>query len=193
MSAVDRLQSRLNALKNPAPAASAPALTKETVQAVVPADAPTPVKTPAPAAAATVTATPIKKALTIQEPAPESPLEAITDATPAEPVKRGRGRPPGSKNKTDGTELVVGAPVLTSPDYRFKEVTVRMVGKLNMGHYQSLDIEVTQTMEYQGDPNEAFMRVTAMVRDQLNAALESVAGRTVQAPVPAEVISSTKR
>jgi hypothetical protein len=68
-----------------------------------------------------------------------------------------------------------------------------MVGKLNMGHYQSLDIEVAQTMEYQGDPNEAFMRVTAMVRDQLNAALESVAGRTVQAPVPAEVISSTKR
>ncbi len=190
MSAVDRLQSRLNALnalKNPATAAApAPALTKEAVQAVVPADAPTPVKTPAPAAAATVvTSTPIKKALTIQEAAPEP--------TPSEPVKRGRGRPPGSKNKTDGTEPVAGAPVLTSPDYRFKEVTVRMVGKLNMGHYQSLDIEVAQTMEYQGDPNEAFMRVTAMVRDQLNAALESVAGRTVQAPVPAEVISSTKR
>lgn len=217
MSAVDRLQSRLNALKSPAPAAApAPALTKEAVQAVVPADAPTPVKTPAPAATTVVTSTPIKKALTIQEAAPEpTPLapaafagerdsdraaEAALDAmaaaknAPAEPVKRGRGRPPGSKNKTEGAEVAPAmAPVLTSPDYRFSSCTVRMVGKLNMGHYQSLDIEVAQTMEYQGDPNEAFMRVTAMVRDQLNAALESVAGRTVQAPVPAEVISSTKR
>jgi hypothetical protein len=68
-----------------------------------------------------------------------------------------------------------------------------MTGKLNMGHYQSLDIHVSQTADYSGDPNEAFMKLTDVVKKQLDAALEGVAGRTVQAPVPAEVLGSTKR
>ena len=68
-----------------------------------------------------------------------------------------------------------------------------VTGKLNMGHFQSMDICVSQTADYRGDPETAFIRVTDVVKKQLDAALESIAGRTVQAPVPAEVLNSTKR
>ena len=68
-----------------------------------------------------------------------------------------------------------------------------MTGKLNMGHFQSMDICVSQTADYRCDPNEAFTRVTDVVKKQLDAALENIAGRTVQAPVPADVLNSTKR
>ena len=68
-----------------------------------------------------------------------------------------------------------------------------VTGKLNMGHFQSMDICVSQTADYRGDPETAFIRVTDVVKKQLDAALESIAGRTVQAPVPADVLNSTKR
>ena len=128
-------------------------------------------------------------------------------------VKRGPGRPPGAKNKpkaavetllagaagTGGIQVLVDAlkpapvPEKQAEHYTFKTVTVSMTGKLNMGHYQSLDIHVSQTMEYAGSPDEAFTRCAAIVKSQLDAALENVVGRKVEDPVPADVLASTKR
>ena len=68
-----------------------------------------------------------------------------------------------------------------------------MTGKLNMGPFQSLDVHVSQTADYTGDPSEAFAKVTDLVKKQLDAALENVAGRTVQDDVPPQVLMSTKR
>jgi hypothetical protein len=120
-----------------------------------------------------------------------------------EAPKRGPGRPPGAKNKAKAvnvvtpdehaaamTEAVAG---ISGDPLTFRTVTVTMTGKLNMGHFQSMDICVSQTADYRGDPETAFIRVTDVVKKQLDAALESIAGRTVQAPVPADVLNSTKR
>ena len=93
---------------------------------------------------------------------------------------------------SEARENVVRSPA-TDGVVTFKSITVTMTGKLNMGHFQSMDICVSQTAEYTTDPNEAFTRVTDVVKKQLDAALENIAGRTVQAPVPADVINSTKR
>jgi CRISPR/Cas system-associated exonuclease Cas4 (RecB family) len=189
MLATDRLRARLNSTAA-APAAPAP-------QAVTPPDAPAPVKnferkleiqTEAPAAPPPPPAAPAP----VETPAP-APAQA--EAPPVAP-KRGPGRPPGSKNKpkeptTEELIAAQGSPAVNA--IVFRSVTVAMTGKLNMGHYQSLDIHVSQTADYSGDPNEAFMKLTDVVKKQLDAALEGVAGRTVQAPVPAEVLGSTKR
>jgi len=137
-------------------------------------------------------------------PKPEAPA-APAETTPV--VKRGPGRPPGAKNKpkaavetlpagatgTEGIQTLAPAPEKQAEHYTFKTVTVSMTGKLNMGHYQSLDIHVSQTMEYAGSPDEAFTRCAAIVKSQLDAALENVVGRKVEDPVPADVLASTKR
>jgi CRISPR/Cas system-associated exonuclease Cas4 (RecB family) len=194
MLATDRLRARLNSTAT----ATAPA-----PQAVTPPDAPAPVKnferkleiqaeTPvAPPAPAPMPPPPAAPA-PVETPAP---IPAQAEAAPVAP-KRGPGRPPGSKNKpkeptTEELIAAQGNPAVNA--IVFRSVTVAMTGKLNMGHYQSLDIHVSQTADYSGDPNEAFMKLTDVVKKQLDAALESVAGRTVQAPVPAEVLGSTKR
>lgn len=145
---------------------------------------------------------------------------ATVDASPATTAattevavpKRGPGRPPGAKNKPkeepvtllnaeyapdraawkEAAKNVVRSPA-TDGVITFKSITVTMTGKLNMGHFQSMDICVSQTADYRCDPNEAFTRVTDVVKKQLDAALENIAGRTVQAPVPADVLNSTKR
>ena len=129
-------------------------------------------------------------------------------AGPAEPTpapKRGPGRPPGAKNKkaadtlpegstgTGGLEQAIGAIGNPRPSVVFKTVTVSMTGKLNMGHFQSLDVHVSQTADYTGDADDAFRLVTATVKKQLDAALENVAGRKVEDEVPPQVLMSTKR
>lgn len=129
-----------------------------------------------------------------------------TEPTPAtvEASKRGPGRPPGAKNKKAADTLPEGSTgtggiaqavkdLVEKPSITFKTVTVSMTGKLNMGHFQSLDVHVSQTADYTGDPSEAFAQVTDLVKKQLDAALENVAGRTVGEPVPPEVLMSTKR
>lgn len=130
-----------------------------------------------------------------------------TEPTPAtaEAPKRGPGRPPGAKNKPKDETIVDAAlkadtqdktlvlSVVEKPSITFKTVTVSMTGKLNMGHFQSLDVHVSQTADYTGDPSEAFAKVTDLVKKQLDAALENVAGRTVQDDVPPQVLMSTKR
>jgi CRISPR/Cas system-associated exonuclease Cas4 (RecB family) len=192
MLATDRLRARLNSTATaPAPQAvtppDAPAPVKNferklEIQAEAPVAPPAPAPMPPPPAAPAPVETPM-------------PIPAQAEAAPVAP-KRGPGRPPGSKNKPKEptTEEVIAA--LGNPAVNaivFRSVTVAMTGKLNMGHYQSLDIHVSQTADYSGDPNEAFMKLTDVVKKQLDAALEGVAGRTVQAPVPAEVLGSTKR
>lgn len=137
---------------------------------------------------------------------PTAPASAST-STPETP-KRGPGRPPGAKNKPKEPVTLLSAdykadkaawteaaaPASTgAPAITFKTITVTMTGKLNMGHFQSMDICVSQTADYRGDPEAAFLKVTDVVKKQLDAALEGIAGRTVQAPVPAEVLNSTKR
>ena len=133
-----------------------------------------------------------------------APAAAPSDETP----KRGRGRPPGAKNKpkdvnvvtpdehaaalSEARENVVRSPA-TDGVITFKSITVTMTGKLNMGHFQSMDICVSQTAEYTTSPEEAFLQVTNVVKKQLDSALETIAGRTVKAPVPADVLNSTKR
>ena len=143
----------------------------------------------------------------------DAPHTTPAETTPIIPPKRGPGRPPGAKNKpkaavetlpagaagTGGIQVLVDAlkpapvPEKQAEHYTFKTVTVSMTGKLNMGHYQSLDIHVSQTMEYAGSPDEAFTRCAAIVKSQLDAALENVVGRKVEDPVPADVLASTKR
>lgn len=84
------------------------------------------------------------------------------------------------------------APTLLTK-FQPKQVSVSMTGKLNMGHFQSLDVQVGQVADFEGDANEAFVQLMTLVKKQLDAALESVAGRTVQAEVPASVLNSVKR
>lgn len=160
------------------------------------------------------------KKLVIQEAAPEPTPEALSKpsaepsadvtstvtAPPAatEAPKRGPGRPPGAKNKSKAAEalppgstgtggIAEAVAGISGDPLTFRTVTVTMTGKLNMGHFQSMDICVSQTADYRGDPETAFIRVTDVVKKQLDAALENIAGRTVQAPVPADVLNSTKR
>lgn len=231
-SALDRLKARLNtAPMPPAQKAVVDAVKAMPVQSIVPPDAPA----PAPVEkfmAVPPPKEPIKKVLTIQEAAPEaSPLpspeeveaakievqqlEARGPLSPEQAAvvsKRGRGRPPGSKNKPKAEAVtllnaeytpdraawkealgnVVRSPA-TDGVVTFKSITVTMTGKLNMGHFQSMDICVSQTAEYTTSPEEAFLQVTNVVKKQLDSALETIAGRTVQAPVPADVLNSTKR
>ena len=224
-SALDRLKARLNtAPMPPAQKAVVDAVKAATaVQSIVPPDAPPPApveKFMAVPPPRSESGTPPKeRKLVIQESAPEpSPLpspeeveaaklevqqlEARGPLSPEKAAvvsKRGRGRPPGAKNKPkdDGfvtpegsTTQVVGS---TPGVVTFKSITVTMTGKLNMGHFQSMDICVSQTAEYTTSPEEAFLQVTNVVKKQLDSALETIAGRTVQAPVPADVLNSTKR
>jgi hypothetical protein len=218
-SALDRLKARLNTAPMPSAQKAVVDAVKAApaTQAIVPPDAPAPapvekfMAVPPPKA-------PAAKKLVIQEvvePAQEvlpasSASAATADVSPAttaattEAPKRGPGRPPGAKNKSKaadnlppgstGTGGIAEAVAGISGDpLTFRTVTVTMTGKLNMGHFQSMDICVSQTADYRGDPETAFIRVTDVVKKQLDAALESIAGRTVQAPVPADVLNSTKR
>ncbi len=126
----------------------------------------------------------------------------VTLKVTAEAPKRGPGRPPGAKNKKTAAETLPEGSTGTGgleqaiaglPKVTFKTVTVSMTGKLNMGHFQSLDVHVSQTADYTGDADDAFRLVTATVKKQLDAALENVAGRKVEDEVPPQVLMSTKR
>lgn len=146
---------------------------------------------------------------TVDAPVAASTLPQTVVVTPdgeVATVKRGPGRPPGAKNKSkaaaetlpDGSTGTGGIAqavkdLIEKPNITFKTVTVAMTGKLNMGHFQSLDVHVSQTADYTGDPSEAFAKVTELVKKQLDDALENVAGRTVQDDVPPQVLMSTKR
>ena len=221
-SALERLKARLNTAPMP-PAQKAVVDAVKATQAIVPPDAPAPapvekfMAVPPPRSESV----PPKKEhkLVIQEVAPEPTPEvlpassasaATADASPAttaattEAPKRGPGRPPGAKNKSKAAEalppgstgtggIAEAVAGISGDPLTFRTVTVTMTGKLNMGHFQSMDICVSQTADYRGDPETAFIRVTDVVKKQLDAALESIAGRTVQAPVPADVLNSTKR
>ena len=150
-----------------------------------------------------------KMPATVDAPVAASTLPQTVVVTPDGEVataKRGPGRPPGAKNKaktaaetlpegSTGTGGIAQAvkDLVEKPSITFKTVTVAMTGKLNMGHFQSLDVHVSQTADYTGDPSEAFAKVTELVKKQLDAALENVAGRTVQDDVPPQVLMSTKR
>ena len=216
-SALDRLKARLNTAPMPS-AQKAVVDAVKTTQAIVPPDAPAPapvekfMAVPPPKA-------PAAKKLVIQEvaePAPEAlskpsaePSADVTSTVTAPPAateapKRGPGRPPGAKNKSKAAEalppgstgtggIAEAVAGISGDPLTFRTVTVTMTGKLNMGHFQSMDICVSQTADYRGDPETAFIRVTDVVKKQLDAALENIAGRTVQAPVPADVLNSTKR
>ena len=226
-SALDRLKARLNTAPMPsAQKAVVDAVKAMPVQSIVPPDA------PPPAPVEKFMAVPPPRSESVpppKEPAPEptpevlskpsaEPSTAVTSTVTAPPAapsdeapKRGRGRPPGAKNKPKDEPVTLlnaeYAPdraawkeaaknVVRSPatdGITFKSITVTMTGKLNMGHFQSMDICVSQTAEYTTSPEEAFLQVTNVVKKQLDSALETIAGRTVQAPVPADVLNSTKR
>ena len=213
-SALDRLKARLNTAPMPsAQKAVVDAVKAMPVQSIVPPDA------PATAPVEKFMAVPPPRSESVPEPTPEvlskpsaepsaEPSTAVTSTVTAPPAatdeapKRGRGRPPGAKNKPKDETIVDAAwkeaakNIVRSPatdGITFKSITVTMTGKLNMGHFQSMDICVSQTAEYTTSPEEAFLQVTNVVKKQLDSALETIAGRTVQAPVPADVLNSTKR
>lgn len=222
-SALERLKARLNTAPMPPAQKAVVDAVKTTQAIVPPdAPAPAPVEkfmAVPPPRSESVPPPKAAKNLVIQEAAPEPTPEvlpassasaATADVSPAptaattEAPKRGPGRPPGAKNKakaaepTTITEFITGVKTDGKVDppadpLTFRTVTVTMTGKLNMGHFQSMDICVSQTADYRGDPETAFIRVTDVVKKQLDAALENIAGRTVQAPVPADVLNSTKR
>lgn len=222
-SALERLKARLNTAPMPPAQKAVVDAVKTTQAIVPPdAPAPAPVEkfmAVPPPRSESVPPPKAAKKLVIQEAAPEPTPEvlpassasaATADVSPAptaattEAPKRGPGRPPGAKNKakaaepTTITEFITGVKTDGKVDppadpLTFRTVTVTMTGKLNMGHFQSMDICVSQTADYRGDPETAFIRVTDVVKKQLDAALENIAGRTVQAPVPADVLNSTKR
>lgn len=213
MSAVDRLKARLSRVQGNAggPIVPADAPTPSALRApqAPPAEVPKPTPIPAPAQ--------LPLPISIPQPPPAPPTPAVTNSSPPPEVvlppvpestdttapKRGRGRPPGaSKIKVTVVEPAAASeapvekpPVASTPSLSFtpKSITVAMTGKLNMGHYQTLDVHVSQTADYQGDPNEAFVRLTDIVKKQLDAALETVAGRTVQMPVPNDVLATVNR
>jgi hypothetical protein len=143
------------------------------------------------------------KEVAVKEQAPlATMLPSLATVPPPEAPKRGPGRPPGAKNKKTAAETLPEGSTGTGgleqavaglPKVTFKTVTVSMTGKLNMGHFQSLDVHVSQTADYTGDADDAFRLVTATVKKQLDAALENVAGRKVEDEVPPQVLMSTKR
>jgi hypothetical protein len=121
-----------------------------------------------------VPADPPPTAPAVTPPPPAAPPPAPTAAP--EPEKRGRGRPPGAKNKAKGEPPAQKAEPAESPvqaekgAITFESVTVNYGLTLNLGNFNSARIDCAMTAKFQGSPDVAFAAVLEKV--QANVAAE---------------------
>lgn len=158
-------------------------------------------KDPGPIPTPEVTAPAPVEAKLAPAPQPTPPPLADPDrgATPtsgplieANPLKRGRGRPPGSGKKVEfsappvsvaGKENPLPAPVPASaaeesPDpraVRFESVTFSYGATVNMGSFNSVRIDVSMTAKHAGDPDAAFQVVMDKVKEKVEAEMTKLA------------------
>lgn len=111
----------------------------------------------------------------------------------ANPLKRGRGRPPGSGKKVEfsmppepveseknslpglsaGTPMsVVCAP---GPGIQFESVTFSYGATVNMGSFNSVRIDVSMTAKHTGDPDAAFQAVMDKVKEKVEIEMAKLA------------------
>ena len=96
------------------------------------------------------------------------------------PLKRGRGRPPGSSKKV---EFSVPAPPVESkenplpisPGIQFELVTFSYGATVNMGSFNSVRIDVSMTAKHAGDPDAAFQVVMDKVKEKVEAEMTKLA------------------
>lgn len=98
----------------------------------------------------------------------------------ANPLKRGRGRPPGSSKKV---EFSVPAPPVESkenplpisPGIQFESVTFSYGATVNMGSFNSVRIDVSMTAKHTGDPDAAFQAVMDKVKEKVEIEMAKLA------------------
>lgn len=96
------------------------------------------------------------------------------------PLKRGRGRPPGSSKKV---EFSVPAPPVESkenplpisPGIQFESVTFSYGATVNMGSFNSVRIDVSMTAKHTGDPDAAFQAVMDKVKEKVEIEMAKLA------------------
>lgn len=146
---------------------------------------------------------PAPRRMQIVDVPPASPPPAPTpvieqDAPVAAPVKRGPGRPPGSKNKPKHEVVVAPAPSpapaptdnlamankafeavrsetpVVSEKFAFETVTVNYGATINTGNYNSVRFDVTMSARFSGDPEAAYQRVLQAVMEKVGAEVEKI-------------------
>lgn len=101
----------------------------------------------------------------------------------ANPLKRGRGRPPGSGKKVEFSTPPVSVagkenslPNLSSgPGIQFESVTFSYGATVNMGSFNSVRIDVSMTAKHTGDPDAAFQVVMDKVKEKVEAEMTKLA------------------
>lgn len=101
----------------------------------------------------------------------------------ANPLKRGRGRPPGSGKKVEFSTPPVSVagkenslPNLSSgPGIQFESVTFSYGATVNMGSFNSVRIDVSMTAKHAGDPDAAFQVVMDKVKEKVEVEMTKLA------------------
>lgn len=98
----------------------------------------------------------------------------------ANPLKRGRGRPPGSGKKVEFSAPLVpveskenSLPI--APGVQFESVTFSYGATVNMGSFNSVRIDVSMTAKHTGDPDAAFQVVMDKVKEKVEAEMTKLA------------------
>lgn len=144
----------------------------------------------------------------------EAPAPAPTPPPPGiEAPKRGRGRPPGAKNKPKSPEATENSeskdevltydPAKVDSDAikranlakfnsdtmthtQFESVTVNYGLTMNLGNFNSVRIDCSMSAKFQGSPDAAFQTVLDKVKAQVEAEIQKVQQATQLNPNPAK-------
>lgn len=98
----------------------------------------------------------------------------------ANPLKRGRGRPPGSSKKVEFSAPAPPVeskenPLPISPGIQFESVTFSYGATVNMGSFNSVRIDVSMTAKHTGDPDAAFQAVMDKVKEKVEIEMAKLA------------------
>jgi len=98
----------------------------------------------------------------------------------ANPLKRGRGRPPGSGKKVEFSAPPVpveskenSLPI--APGVQFESVTFSYGATVNMGSFNSVRIDVSMTAKHTGDADAAFQVVMDKVKEKVEVEMAKLA------------------
>ncbi|TXH10173.1 MAG: hypothetical protein E6R04_05950 [Spirochaetes bacterium] len=102
------------------------------------------------------------------------------------PLKRGRGRPPGSSKKVEFSAPLVpveskenslppSAQTAAPTSIQFESVTFSYGATVNMGSFNSVRIDVSMTAKHTGDPDAAFQVVMDKVKEKVEAEMTKLA------------------
>ena len=128
------------------------------------------------------------------QPTPPPPADPDRGATQssgsliaANPLKRGRGRPPGSGKKVEFSappgsveskenSLPTPTPKAAPPaSIQFESVTFSYGATVNMGSFNSVRIDVSMTAKHAGDPDAAFQVVMDKVKEKVEIEMAKLA------------------